>query len=112
MNTKLFHGALLALLMTFAGTAAAQEADGAAAPTPEDDLQVNEAASLEELLDNVRERRVVESREHSQREQRFAQDKANQQQLLYDARAERRRDEQRSDRLETYFDENEIRIGD
>ena len=42
----------------------------------------------------------------------FAQDKANQARLLQEAQAERRREEQRSDRLETTFDENELRIGD
>ena len=37
----------------------AQEAE---APAPADDLQVNQANSLDELLDNVKDRRVVESR--------------------------------------------------
>ena len=32
--------------------------------------------------------------------------------MLRGRKAERRREEQRSDRLETAFDENEIRIGD
>ncbi len=101
--------AMAALLLTFSGVATAQEAGEAA---PADDLVVNQADSLEELLENVKERRVVESREHTQREQRFARDKANQARLLQEAKAERRREEQRSDRLETIFDENEIRIGD
>ena len=66
----------------------------------------------EELLKNVQQRKVVESREHSERERRFAQEKSNQQKLLNDAKAERTREERRSDRLETTFEENEIRIGD
>ena len=53
------------------GQSHAEEAAEAAEPTPADDLQVNQANSLEELLDNVRERRVVESRAHTEREQRF-----------------------------------------
>ena len=109
IENTLFRGALIGLLLSFAGAVSAEEA---AEPTPADDLQVNQANSLEELLDNVRERRVVESREHTAREQRFAQDKANQARLLQEAQAERRREEQRSDRLETAFDENELRIGD
>ena len=109
IDTTLLRSAFIGLLMTLAGAAYAQEAAEAGAA---DDLEVVQADSLEELLQNVRERRVVESREHTQREQRFARDKANQARMLEEAKAERRREEQRSDRLETTFDENEIRIGD
>jgi biopolymer transport protein ExbB len=101
---------LSTLLLGIASAASAQEAE--AESSGADDLEVTEANTLDELLDNVRERRVVESREHNQREQRFTQDRANQARMLENARAERRREEQRSDRLETSFDENEIRIGD
>ncbi len=103
---------LLAGLLSLAPfqIAIAQEAEAPA--SSESDLVVNEANSLDELLQNVQQRRVVESREHTQREQRFARDKANQAQLLRNAEAERTREEQRSDRLETQFEENEIRIGD
>lgn len=76
------------------------------------DLEVNQADTLGDLLDLVEERRVVESREHTQREQRFVREKDQQAKMLADAEAERRREERRSDRLETQFDENEIRIGD
>ena len=82
------------------------------APAAEGELIINEANSLDELLDNVKDRRVVENREHTNREGRFAREKANQAQMLKDAEAERRREERRSDRLETTFEENEIRIGD
>ena len=82
------------------------------APAVEGELIINEANSLDELLDNVKDRRVVENREHTSREGRFAREKANQAQMLKDAEAERRREERRSDRLETTFEENEIRIGD
>ena len=74
-------------------------------------LILNEANSLDELLKNVQNRRVVEARDHRQREQRFQQERANQQQLLRDAEAERTRQEQRSEELETTFEENEARIG-
>ena len=95
------------LLFAAFGAHAAQESDGAAST-----LQVNQADSLDELLRNVEQRRVVESAEHREREQRFQNDKARQAQMLDDAKTERRREEQRSDRLETQFNENEIRIGD
>lgn len=93
------------MLLGTAG-AMAQEAAGGV------DLQVNEADTLDQLLQNVQERRVVESRLHSQREAEFRRDKNQQQQMLNQARAERTREEQRSERLETQFEENEIRIGD
>jgi biopolymer transport protein ExbB len=76
------------------------------------DVVVNQADTLEELLRNVEERRVTESREHTQREQVFVREKNQQARMLADAQAERRREEQRSERLETAFEENEIRIGD
>ena len=92
--------------------AAAQEAqapaEGAAAAS---DLEVVKADTLGELLKNVEERRVVESRDHVRREREFVQRRADQQKLLDDAKGERRRQEQRSERLETRFEENEIRIG-
>ena len=112
MNWK---GLTLSLLLVIAGPlmtgqAIAEEA-AAAAPTPADDLQVNKADTLGDLLQNVQDRRVVESREHTRREQTFAREKAAQAQMLTDAKGERRREEQRSDRLETTFEENETRIG-
>ncbi|MEQ8483600.1 MAG: MotA/TolQ/ExbB proton channel family protein [Pseudomonadales bacterium] len=100
-------GAAAALLMLTSGMAAAQEA----AADPASDLVVRQANSLDELLRNVQERRVVESRAHTQREAEFRRDKDAQQRMLNEARAQRTREEQRSDRLETQFEENEIRIG-
>ncbi|TDJ37418.1 MAG: MotA/TolQ/ExbB proton channel family protein [Gammaproteobacteria bacterium] len=78
----------------------------------EGDLVVNKADTLGDLLDLVEQRRVVESREHLRREQEFVGSRNRQAQMLKDAEAERRREEQRSERLETRFEENEIRIGD
>ncbi|MDH3641398.1 MAG: energy transducer TonB, partial [Gammaproteobacteria bacterium] len=104
---------ILALLLGNNGlgsNAIAEEAAAAAAPV--DDVVVNQADTLADLLRNVEQRRVTESREHSRREQRFAREKDQQARMLADAQAERRREEQRSERLETAFEENEIRIGD
>ena len=52
-------------------------------------LVLNQANSLDELLKNVQQRRVVEARDHAARETRFRSDKASQQRLLNDAQAER-----------------------
>ncbi|MCY3814281.1 MAG: MotA/TolQ/ExbB proton channel family protein [Gammaproteobacteria bacterium] len=76
-----------------------------------DDLEVVEVNSLDELLQNVEERRVVESQEHLRREAEFQARKDQQARMLADARAEKRAQERRSERLETTFEENEIRIG-
>ena len=99
-------GAALAAALVLPMAAGAQEA-----AAPASDLTVVEADTLDELLKNVEERRVVESREHNERETRFRAAREGQQQMLQDAQAERRREEQRSERLETQFEENEIRIG-
>lgn len=99
-------GALTAMWLAVSGVAWAQEA--ASDPV---DLEVVQANSLDELLRNVQERRVVESRQHTQREAEFRRDREAQQRLLNEARAQRTREEQRSDRLETQFEENELRIG-
>lgn len=86
----------------------AQEAQGEGGV---DDLEVVEANTLDELLQNVEERRVVESQEHLRREAEFQARKDQQARMLADAQAEKRAQERRSERLETTFEENEIRIG-
>ena len=113
MTTSLPGAATWCLAALLAFGAAAQDAQEEAAPAAgADDLEVVKADSLGELLKNVEERRVVESQDHVRREREFVQRRADQQQLLDNAKAERRREEQRSERLETRFEENEIRIGD
>jgi biopolymer transport protein ExbB len=110
--TSLISGLLLfsaATLATAQATAPATEQEGQAGTRS--DLRVNEAASLDQLLQNVRQRTVVESRLHAEREARFRRDKDQQQQMLSQARSERTREERRSEQLETRFEENEIRLG-
>ena len=68
-------GSLVALL---AASALAMSPATAEEVAPATDLVVNEASSLDELLDNVRERRVVESRENAAREARFVNEKDQQ----------------------------------
>ncbi len=109
MKTLLKRTAVGLLAFMLGGNAFAEEA-GAAGSLG--DLVVNKADSLEELLRNIEQKRVTESREHIRREQRFTREKNQQARMLADAQGERRREEQRSERLETTFEENEIRIGD
>jgi biopolymer transport protein ExbB len=102
---------LLCIVALAGGVTPALAQDEATAGA-ESDLVVNKADTLGDLLDLVEQRRVVESREHRRREQEFVGSRNRQAQMLKDAEAERRREEQRSERLETQFEENEIRIGD
>lgn len=70
------------------------------------------AQSINDLLKRVQQGEVTEKRENREREQRFQQDKASQQKVLADAQAQRAALEQRSDALETQFEENELRVAD
>lgn len=75
-------------------------------------LEVVKANSLDELLKNIQDRRIVENREHAAREAEFQQSKENQQRLLNEAEAEQVRLERRSEQLDTQYEANEVRIGD
>ena len=112
MNTTMRTGlkTCVAGIVAVAASAAIQ-AQAQAQAGGVDDLEVVEVNTLDELLQNVEERRVVESREHLRREAEFQARKDQQARMLADARAEKRAQERRSERLETTFEENEIRIG-
>ena len=114
MNTKTrMAGAFCLAAMCATGVAAqAQQTETGAEAGVAPALELVPADTLDDLLDNVEQRRVVENREHARREQEFLQRKNEQQRMLDNARAERRREEQRSERLETRFEENEILIGE
>ncbi|MBV1905603.1 MAG: MotA/TolQ/ExbB proton channel family protein [Pseudomonadales bacterium] len=103
---KLFTIFSLSLFSVTLGLGAVAE-EAVTNANEETGLVVNKVDTLGDLLDLVKERRVVESREHSKRLTVFRADKARQAQDLKDAKAERRREEQRSDRLETTFEQNE-----
>lgn len=81
--------ALLALAMPFA--ASAQE-------------------TLDELLQRVQQAAQEEQRVDQQRLQEFIDQRNNQRQLLEQARAELQAEEERSDRLQNEFDENELEL--
>ena len=71
--------------------------------------QDDDAASLNELLNMVEQGRVRDQREAREREQRFVAAQAQQRQLLRQSIAKRTAEEQRSEQLETTFEENEVR---
>ncbi len=73
---------------------------------------VPEAQTLQELLRQVEQAASEEARIDQQRLQEFRQQRAQQQQLLSEARAELRAQEQRSDRLNNQFDENERELAE
>lgn len=69
-----------------------------------------EAKTLDQLLGFVKQGQVTESRENAAREQRFAQDKANQAAELSKAQAERTRQEELSAQLEDAYEANELLV--
>ncbi|MEE4301780.1 MAG: MotA/TolQ/ExbB proton channel family protein [Pseudomonadales bacterium] len=82
-----------------------------AAPASAAQYEMRQAADLDELLRLVRERRLFESEVNEAREREFLQRRDQQANMLAEARATRRAEEQRSDRLETTFEENERMLG-
>ena len=74
--------------------------------------QDNEARSLDQLLDFVRQGSARDNRAEEQRLQQFRQAQAQQQQLLQTAVNQRTAEERRSETLETMFEENELLIAD
>ncbi len=69
-----------------------------------------QATSLDQLLDLVKKSQVSESAEHKQREAEFARDKANQANLLAQARATRQAEENRSSALEKKYAEQQLLV--
>lgn len=72
--------------------------------------QEDKATTLDQLLDMVKKSQVSETAEHRQREAEFARDKANQANLLAQARATRQAEEKRSETLEAKYAEQEISV--
>lgn len=75
------------------------------------DYQMRQAQNLDELLRMVRERSLFESEVNEAREREFIQNRAAQASELASAKATRTQLEQRSDQLETQFEENERLLG-
>ena len=74
--------------------------------------QDDNAASMSELLNLIEQGQARDNREARQREQQFQNARGEQQNLLNQARAERTRQENNSQRLENQFAENQQRISD
>ncbi len=74
--------------------------------------EVQQADTLDKLLNIVKNAERVETRENQQRIQRFRAERNQQQRLLNEAKAELAREEQRSDELKKKFDANEVTLGE
>ncbi len=98
MSTKFVKAAAIAVVSTFAFTAAMASAEDA------------KPRSLDQLLEFVKQGQVTEARENRAREQAFAKDKANQAAELQRANAERTRQEALSAQLEDAFEANELLV--
>jgi biopolymer transport protein ExbB len=68
------------------------------------------AQTLDQLLDMVKKSQISESAEHKQREAEFARDKANQANLLAQARSTRQAEEARSQTLEKRYAEQQLLV--
>ena len=109
MNAKFLKATTFVVAGMFAGVAVAQDPavpEVLAGPTPQEVA----AQNMSELLDLVKQGRSRAAGENRAREQRFAQDKANQQSELNRAERERAAEERRSARLEKKFEDNELLI--
>jgi len=69
-----------------------------------------DATSMDALLEQIKQGQARDSLEARQREQRFAQARNEQQNLLNQSRQERARQERNSGRLEQLFEDNQTRI--
>lgn len=104
LSCVLLGGALLLAAPLAPFGARAQEDSEAAAPVQP------AAASLDELLERVRQGWNVERAENKKREASFKGKRDHQKQLLEDAKAALKREEERSQVLESSFEQNEIRL--
>jgi len=69
-----------------------------------------DATSMDALLEQIKQGQARDSLEARQREQRFAQARNEQQNMLNQSRQERARQERNSGRLEQLFEDNQTRI--
>ena len=76
----------------------------------EEEKPESAAATLDELLELVKQGRFAESEEASEREDRFRTERNRQQKLLTDAKAERARLERIAEELEAQFEANDAKL--
>lgn len=72
--------------------------------------QSDKAASLDQLLQMMKDSKISESKEHRKREADFRRSKANQANLLRQAEATKAAEERRSERLEEKFKEQDLLV--
>lgn len=72
--------------------------------------QAEKAATLDQLLEMVKKSQIAETAEHRQREAEFTRNKANQANLLAQAKATRQAEEARSERLEKVHSDQELQV--
>lgn len=110
------YGAALVLVAAGTAPAFAQQAapaePEASSETPAPEPEVPEASSLAELLELVKQGWTQERKENKSREARFIRNKANQKKLLEDAKVILAREEARSERLESAFQTNEVKLAE
>lgn len=107
---KFFSALMLGGALAVAGVAQAQEDAQAPAADNQAEVRAKAAATLRELLDLVKQGQAREAQENRQREQRFQAARAEQQNLLQQARQQRDREENRSAQLEKSFEDNELEV--
>ena len=96
MSIKMIKVVTIGALMSFAATA----------------TMAQEAKSLDELLEFVKQGQITEARENRSREKQFTNAKADQKRLLEQAKAERARQERISSDLEKTFEANELLVAE
>lgn len=74
--------------------------------------QAQEAASLQDLLEQVKQNRVSEARINEQREAEFRSERADKQALLRKAQQELKAEQDRGDRLQQQFSDNETTLNE
>lgn len=79
-------------------------------PLVDSGLTIVEAPTLDDLLELLKEKRLIENKMHSEREDRFQRERDNQATLLQEAEDEFDRELQRSQQLDAQEAENETEI--
>lgn len=73
-------------------------------------VQAQDAASLDQLLDQLAAGKIAQTEQNKQREAEFTAKRSQQDQMLRDARSERERQVQLSAQLEQNFQDNEVKL--
>jgi biopolymer transport protein ExbB len=105
MKIKNILAALALTAMTFGVNAAEPKKDTGAIETPA-------ATTLNELLKLVKEDKIRQSRTNAKRVEEFRRDRNQQRALLNKAKAEQKREEDRTARLKAQYDANEKKLAE